>query len=201
MLNPDTPAATIIFAVTIALSLLGIYRTPVIIERCLFRPYSFLRREQYHTIITSGLVHADLGHLIFNMFTFWFFAFPTERHLGTARFTVLYVAGLVASHACTYWKQRSNIHYASLGASGAISAVLFAYIVYFPRTTLMILPLPVPIPAVLFAVGYVAWSYWAARYSHGRINHDAHLCGALFGLAFVGMTDPGAFAGLARAFA
>lgn len=199
MLNPDTPAATIIFAVTIASSLLGMYRAPVIIERCLFRPYAFLRRAQYHTIVTSGLVHADLGHLVFNMFTFWFFAFPMERHVGTARFTVLYVAGLVASHACTYWKQRTNIHYASLGASGAISAVLFAYIVYFPRTTLMILPLPVPIPAVLFALGYVAWSWWAARYSRGRINHDAHLCGALFGLAFVGLTDPGAFAGLMRA--
>lgn len=198
MLNTNTPAATIIFIVTIALSLLGMYRAPAIIERCLFRPSAFLRRKQYHTIVTSGLVHADLGHLVFNMFTFWFFAFPTERQLGTARFTVLYVTGLVASHACTYWKQRSNVHYASLGASGAISAVLFAYIVYFPRTTLMIFPLPIPIPAVLFAVGYVAWSYWAARSPRGRINHDAHLCGALFGLAFVGLTDPGAFAGLVR---
>ena len=200
MLNPDTPAATIIFAVTIALSLLGMYRVPLIIERCLFRPHAFLRRRQYHTIVTSGLVHADLGHLLFNMLTFWFFAFPAERHVGTARFTALYIAGLVASHACTYWKQRTNIQYASLGASGAISAVLFAYIVYFPRTTLMILPLPVPIPAVLFAIGYVAWSWWAARHSRGRINHDAHLCGALFGLAFVGLTDPGAFARLVRTF-
>ena len=70
---------------------------------------------------------------------------------------------------------------------------LFAYIVYFPTTTLMILPLPVPIPAVLFALVYVGYSYWAARHPRGRINHDAHLCGAIAGVAFVAVTDPGAF--------
>ena len=183
-------------ALTVGISLLGLYRLPQVIHKCLFRPYFFLRQKQYDTMILSGFVHADLGHLLFNMVTFYFFAFPLERFMGTIPFLILYFAGLVFSHACTYVKQRNNPKYASLGASGAISAVLFAYIVYFPTTTLMIIPIPIPIPAVLFAVGYVGYSYWASLQSRGRINHDAHLCGALSGLAFVAVTDPRAFSEL-----
>ena len=186
-------------ALTVGLSLLGLFRLPQLIDKCLFRPYYFLRRRQYATIVLSGLVHADVGHLLFNMFTFYFFAFPLERFLGSGVFVVLYLTGLLISHGCTYVKQRNNARYASLGASGAISAVLFAYIVYFPMTTLMIIPIPVPIPAVLFAVGYVGYSYWASAHSRGRINHDAHLCGAISGVAFVAATNPGAFAELLNA--
>jgi len=149
-------------------------------------------------MILSGFVHADLGHLLFNMVTFYFFAFPLERFIGTIPFLILYFAGLVFSHTCTYVKQRNNPEYASLGASGAISAVLFAFIVYFPTTTLMIIPIPIPIPAILFAIGYVAYSYWASLQSRGRINHDAHLCGALSGLGFVAITDFRAFAELLK---
>jgi len=186
-------SALAIMVLTIVFSLLGMKSMPKIIDRCLFRPYYFLRKQQYDTIVLSGFIHADLAHLLFNMFTFYFFAFPMERHIGTIPFLILYLVGLVSSHACTYFKHKDNIAYASLGASGAISAVLFAYIVFFPTTMLMIIPIPIPIPAALFAVGYVAYSYWASKQSRGRINHDAHLCGALSGLAFVGVTDPGAF--------
>lgn len=196
MFDLSQPGASVIFAVTIAVSLLGMYRVPGIVERSLFRPYAFIRSNQYSTIVTSGFVHADVGHLIFNMVTFWFFAFPLERHIGTGAFLGVYFLGLVLSHACTFFKHRDDVHYASLGASGAISAVLLAFIVYFPTTTLFILPFPIPIPAVLFAVGYVAYSYWASLRPRGRINHDAHLCGALSGLLFVAVTDPRAFAAL-----
>ena len=191
-------SATQIFAVTLIASLLGLYGVPKIIDIGLFRPYWFLRSNQYHTIFTSGFIHADLSHLLFNMFTFYFFAFDLERQIGAPRFLLLYAMGLVISHACTYFKHKNNQQYASLGASGAISAVLFAYIVYFPTTTLIILPIPIPIPAVLFAIGYVAYSYWAARQQRGRINHDAHLCGAVSGLLFVALADPGAYSNLAR---
>lgn len=187
------PGATAIFALTIGLSLLGMYRAPGVIDTCLFRPYWLARNNRYDTVVTSGLVHADLPHLLFNMFTFWFFAFPMERRLGTAPFLALYMTGLVLSHACTWVRQKDNPRYASLGASGAISAVLFAYIVYSPATKLIIFPLPIPIPAALFAVGYVAWSWWASKQEHGRINHDAHLCGAITGLVFVAVTDPQAW--------
>jgi len=192
--------STMIMSLTIATSLFGIYRSPQLVDRCLFRPYFLRSRKQYDTICTSGFVHADLSHLLFNMFTFYFFAFPMERYIGTMPFLLLYFAGLVVSHSCTYFKHKDNAQYASLGASGAISAVLFAYVVYFPTTTLIIFPIPIPIPAALFAVGYVAYSYWASTHSHGRINHDAHLCGALSGIGFVAVTNPGAFAQLLAIF-
>jgi membrane associated rhomboid family serine protease len=185
--------AAIILVVTLATSLAGLYGSPKIIEQSLFRPYWFLRRKQYATIVTSGLVHADLPHLIFNLITFYFFAFQLEKQIGGARFAALYLIGLVVSDAGTYFKHRNDPDYASLGASGAISAVLFASIVYFPWQKLFIIPIPVPIPAPIFAIGYVAYSWYSARHARGRINHDAHLGGALFGLAFVALTDPGAY--------
>jgi len=185
--------AAIILVVTLATSLAALYGSPKIIESSLFRPYWFLRRRQYATIVTSGLVHADLPHLIFNLITFYFFAFQLEKQIGGARFAALYLIGLVVSDAGTYFKHRNNPDYASLGASGAISAVLFASIVYFPWQKLFIIPIPVPIPAPIFAIGYVAYSWYSARHARGRINHDAHLGGALTGLAFVALTDPGAY--------
>ena len=189
-------AALAIFIVTIVLSLVGLYRSPRFLDRSLFRPYWFLRKKQYDTIILSGLMHADLVHLIFNMMTFYFFAFALERHIGAGRFLTLYLAGLLVSHAGTWYKQRNDPQYACLGASGAISAVLFAAIVYFPGQSLFIIPFPIPIPAPLFAVGYLAYTWYAARHPHGRINHDAHLGGAAAGLVFVALTDPGAYVAL-----
>ncbi|MFO1406763.1 MAG: rhomboid family intramembrane serine protease [Steroidobacteraceae bacterium] len=187
-----------IFIATIAASLFALYGSPRFLERCLFRPYWFLRRRQYETIVTSGLVHADLPHLIFNALTYWFFAFQVERHVGPARFAALYLTGLVVSDLGTFFKHRNDPQYASLGASGAISAVLFASIVYFPWQKLFILPFPFPIPAPLFAVGYVAYSWYSARHARDRINHDAHLGGAIAGLAFVLVTDPAAYGRLAE---
>jgi len=193
--------ALLILVVMVAVSLAGLYMSPRIIEQSLFRPYWFLRRRQYETIVTSGFVHADLPHLLFNAFTFFFFAFQVERQVGSARFAALYLFGLVASDIGTYFNHRNDQNYASLGASGAISAVLFASIVYFPWQKLIILPIPLPIPAPLFAIGYVAYSWYAARQARGRINHDAHLGGALAGLVFVLLTDPGAYSNLLRSIA
>jgi membrane associated rhomboid family serine protease len=186
-------AAAIIFGLTLIVSLIGLFAAPKLVERSLLRPYWLTRRGEYHTLVTSGFVHADLGHLIFNMITFYFFAFPLERHIGTGRFAALYFLGLLVSDLGTYFKHRNNPDYASLGASGAILAVLFASIVYFPDQSLFIIPIPIPIPAPLFAVGYLAYTWWSSRQAKGRINHDAHLGGALTGIAFVAATDIDAF--------
>jgi membrane associated rhomboid family serine protease len=190
--------ATVIFSLTLIASLVGLFMAPRLIERSLLRPYYLLRERQFATLITSGFVHADLPHLIFNLLTFYFFAFPLERHIGSMPFVLLYFVGLVCSDVGTYFKHRDNPNYASLGASGAISAVLFASIVYFPGQSLYIIPIPFPIPAPLFAVGYLAYTYYSAHHARGRINHDAHLGGALSGLAFVAVTDPRAYGELMR---
>jgi membrane associated rhomboid family serine protease len=186
-------AATSIFALTLVVSLVGLLFAKGLIVRCLFRPYWLVRNAEYSTLITNGLVHADLSHLIFNLITYYFFSFALERRIGSGRFLALYLSGLLLSDLGTYFKHRNDPNYGSLGASGAILAVLFASIVYFPHSSMFIMPIPIPIPAPLFALGYLAYSYYSSKQNTGRINHDAHFSGALTGLAFVAVTDPTAY--------
>lgn len=193
MLDNIGPVALAILAVNIGLGVIGLWGNPQIIERCAFRPFEFARGQRRGTLLASGFAHADLPHLLFNMITFWFFVRPMEFVLGETRFVLLYVLGLALSPLISLVKHRDNPAYATLGASGAISAGLFAYVVYFPSSTLFIIPIPFPIPAWVFAIGYLAYSIISARSNRGRINHDAHLAGALTGLAFVAVTDPRAF--------
>ncbi len=192
----NTPAAALIFGATLLISLLGLYRIPGLINRLVLRPYWVARGKHVETVVTSGFVHGDLSHLGFNMITFFFFAFTLERMLGTPKFIALYFLGLALSSACSLFAERNNPAYATLGASGAISAVLFAYIIYAPFSTLVIFPIPVPIPAFVFAIIYVGYSMWASKNSRDNINHDAHLCGAVTGAAFVLVTDPSALGNL-----
>ncbi|MDQ2927959.1 MAG: rhomboid family intramembrane serine protease [Caldimonas sp.] len=191
-LTHGAPGAGLLLLAIVVISLVGLFAAPALIERSLFRPYWLVPRSEYGTLVSSGFVHADLSHLLFNALTFWAFAFSLERTIGTSSFLALYAIGLLASDAGTWFKHRLDAEYRTLGASGAILAVLFASILYFPASSIFILPIPVPIPAPLFAVAYLAYTYYAANRSGSRINHDAHLSGALAGIAYVAITDPDA---------
>ncbi len=119
MMNFDrTPASVLILGAILVMSALALWVAPALMDRNLLRPYWLIRRRQYDTIITSGFIHGDFGHLLFNSLTFFFFAPALERRIGTPKFFALYFVGLVLSSLGTIYKQRNNPDYAALGASG-----------------------------------------------------------------------------------
>jgi membrane associated rhomboid family serine protease len=186
-----TPGSLTILCIIIGFSALALWVAPKILERNLLRPYWMLKERDYSTLITCGFIHGDFIHLLFNSLTLFFCGPALERRIGTEKFLALYFIGLVLSSLGTVYKHRNNPDYASLGASGAVLAVLFAYIVYYPKSTIFVYF--IPMPAVLFAFVYLGYTWWASKNRRNNINHDAHFDGALTGLIFVGITDMAAW--------
>ncbi len=177
----ETPVATIILIFTIITSLYA-FSNPEIYGKFMLHPYSVSRGERVYTLITSGLIHKDWGHLFFNMMSYFFFAFTLEGIIGHWQFALLYLASLALSDLPTILKHKEHFWYNSLGASGAIAAVIFSFILFSPLTKMMIFPLPIPIPAVIFGGLYLAYSVYASNQSGSNINHDAHFYGAISGM-------------------
>jgi membrane associated rhomboid family serine protease len=178
----SSPVAIITFLVTIGFSLYAMYRNHSLYERFILHPYSIIHQRKWYQLITSGFLHADMPHLIFNMLTFYFFAFRLETIIGSIRFFIIYFGCLILSDLSTVFKQKNNYGYRAVGASGAISGVLFSYILFDPTTRLYMFFVPIGIPAPIFAILYLAYCYYASRNSQDFINHEAHLWGAVAGI-------------------
>ena len=190
-LETPLPITLIIIAITSMVSFMAFKNTKLMNDLILWPP-AITRQHEYHRLVTYGLVHADFTHLLFNMVTLFFFGrvmegFFSER-LGVFGFALFYIGGLVVSILPTYLKNRNNPQYRSLGASGAVSAVLFAFILLAPWQ--MIIVLVVPLPAIVYAVAYTAYSIYMDRRGTGYVNHSAHLWGAAYGVLVTLLVDP-----------
>lgn len=184
----ETPVASIIFIFTIITSLYA-FNDHQLYGKFMLHPYTVSKGKNLYTFITSGLIHADYMHLFFNMFTFLFFAFSLERMMGHWQFGLLYLVSLILSDIPSVIKHKHHFWYNSLGASGAISAVLFSYILFEPLTTIGVMF--IPMPALVFAVLYLVYSWYMAKNAKDNIGHDAHFFGAITGLIFTVIFVPG----------
>lgn len=158
----ETPVSSIIFIFTIATSVFAFYDQSLL-SKLTLHPYSVSKGKNVFQLFTSGFVHKDWQHLIFNMLSYYFFAFDLERTIGHWQFAILYAAALILSDLPTVFKHKNNYSYYSLGASGAVCAVLFSFILYSPFTTLLILPIPFPIWAVVYGFLFLIYTSYAGR--------------------------------------
>ena len=183
----------VIVAVTVLVSWRA-FNDRALLERLILWPPAVERRKQYDRLLGYGFVHADWMHLIFNMITLWSFGTAVERvfseWITPVGYVLFYLSAIVVSILPTYITHRNDANYRSLGASGGVSAVLFAFILFDPWSKLIIFPIPVPIPAFLFAILYVGYSIWMDRRGRDNVNHSAHLWGAAYGLLFTVLLEP-----------
>jgi membrane associated rhomboid family serine protease len=181
----------IIIIITVLVSLAG-FRSQKVIDDLIFYPPAISNNKQYYRFITCGFIHADPGHLFFNMYAFYLFGNITEEifdaifgNYGKLLYIIMYVLALIACIIPSYLRNITNSGYRSLGASGAVSAVVFAYILFNPLQGIGLIFIPIYMMGFLFGIIYLLVSYWLDRKGGGRINHSAHIWGALFGIIFL----------------
>jgi membrane associated rhomboid family serine protease len=165
-------------------------------------PYEERRSQEYYRWLTGGLLHANPMHLIFNMLTLYFFGLKVEywfretfADLGITLYLVFYLAAIIAASSATYFKYKDSAGFASIGASGAVAAVLFAAILIDPMSQIMFIFLPIPIRAFIFGILYLWYSAYEANRGGDNIDHTAHYYGALFGFFFPMLLAPSLFTG------
>jgi len=185
----SAPVASFVFAITVATSLWA-FSNDNVYANMILHPFSVYRGQRQYTVITSGLIHNDWMHLFFNMLSYYFFAFQLEPVLGHWQFGLLYTASLILSDLPTVYKHKNDEWYHSLGASGAVSAVIFSAIMYNPVSSMYIIPFPFPIYSIVFGILYLVYCNYASKYSRDNINHDAHMFGALSGLLITIILHP-----------
>lgn len=188
---------TLIIFLTVIISVLC-FNNPRLFDKLDLRPYDVVHRRQWYRIVTHGFVHADWMHLIVNMLVFWSFAsyvlqlFAAQHQAGMSmdanlKFVLLYFGGMVAASIYDVVKRRDDPRYASVGASGAVSAVVFTSIFYSPLSKILLMGI-IPLYAILFGVLYVGFEVYSARRGGDNVNHNAHLFGAAYGFIFPMLT-------------
>lgn len=192
-MNTDAIVTLAIIAVTVLVSWCAFDR-PQLLGRLILWPPAIDRHRQYDRLVTHGFVHADWMHLLFNMITLYFFGGVMERffsqYIGPLGYLAFYLSAIVVAILPTYMRHQRDAHYRSLGASGAVSAVLFAFVLLAPWERIYLFFIPIGIPAFLFAGLYIGYSIWMDRRGTDNINHSAHLWGAVYGMLFTVMLEP-----------
>lgn len=162
-----------------------------------FNAYLIHHNRQYYRFFSYGLIHADWMHLLVNMFVLFSFGTAVESSFSqqfgiqaNLYFVLLYIGGIVFSTLASYQKHKNNDTYNAVGASGAVSAILFSAIIMRPDMSVMFVFLPIPIPSYIFGVLYLVYSAYMARRGDDNIGHDAHFWGAVFGLVFTIILNP-----------
>jgi membrane associated rhomboid family serine protease len=187
---------TLLIGIT-ALSSILAFNRPTLMDRWMFTPYRIHHRKQWDRFVLSGFIHKDYTHLLFNMFTFYFFGGVVEQFLrykygvaiGGVLFVGFYLLGIVLSDLPTYLKNKDNPQYRALGASGGTAATVFASIVLMPLSDICMFGL-LCFPGFILGGFFLIYSYVKGKQDQDGINHDAHLYGALFGIAFILLLSP-----------
>ena len=182
----------ILIVITVVVSM-SAFNNNQLTDRLLYSPYACKHDGDYFRMFGHMFIHADTMHLLFNMMSLFFLGSVLEDELmftygnvrGEVHFLVIYILGGLFATLIPYVRHQDNPSYRSLGASGAVSAVIFAAILWNPQMELMIMFLPIPIPAYIFGPLYIAFEYWADRRGGTGIAHDAHIGGAIFGVLYV----------------
>ncbi|MDZ4071686.1 MAG: rhomboid family intramembrane serine protease [Sediminibacterium sp.] len=166
-----------------------------VIDDLIFYPPAITQRNQWYRFITNGVIHADIPHLAFNMFSFYLFGNFVEKDFmylfnenGKILFLAMYITALAVCLIPTYFQHKDNYHYRSLGASGAVSAVVFAGIFLNPTIKIGLIIIPPIIPGFIFGPLYLILSAYMAKRGGDHINHSAHFWGAVWGIVFVIIT-------------
>lgn len=175
----------ILIGITAAISLSALYVDQRILNTGMLIPHRVIRNQSWYELLTAGFLHANFGHLAVNMFVLFFFGLVLEQTLGGAQFTSLYVSGLLISSIPSMINHRRDPQYATLGASGGVESVLFGFIFLYPTESIYFIFVPIPIPAWIFGLGFLAYSVYESKKGRGNINHEAHIAGAVWGVLYL----------------
>lgn len=182
-----------IIVVTVIVSLAA-FQNQTIFEKLCLHPYVMDgNRQELFRFISVAFVHADIEHLLLNMLTLYFFGTAVEGHIfSESQYLLLYFSAILLSGAPEYMEQKTNPNYRACGASGAVSAILFSLVLFQPWGVVY-LKFIIPIYFILFAVGYLGYSYHMSKKKTDNIAHNVHLWGALYGIAFTLFCKPESF--------